>query len=413
MNKYKKIILDNNIPLYLYVNPSMKNTFVSYNVLYGSSGLWFNFNNNGKDYNVISGYAHYLEHLLGEHCQFGNMYDNFQRRLQDANAYTAHNVTSYHFKGSTDIEKSIKELIISMEKPVFNKKDVEATRHAIIEEAASYCDNYGVLLVDMTENNLYSGFNKFDNTFSPIGNRETTSLITIDELYDCYNAFYTDNNKFIVIAGNVEEERIVDLLNNVYSNIAPHESHLLLPNIDFSEIKKTSDILYRDVDMSISSLGVKIKKPDDISMKKFNYCMSVIRNHLFNSKDYNDLNKSGMIDSFEYGYFTYVKDYINFIQSFATNNKKECCEILLELLSKKDITEKEYLLTQRGIIASEMRSIDDKYEYIKSFPQKMDYTDSFSDSDFFSSVDYNEFMDTISNFDFSNYTIGELKRIKK
>ena len=61
MNKFKKIILNNGIPLYLCVDPSMKRTYVSYNVNYGSSGEWFNFNNEGKDYSVISGYAHYIE----------------------------------------------------------------------------------------------------------------------------------------------------------------------------------------------------------------------------------------------------------------------------------------------------------------------------------------------------------------
>ena len=391
----------------------MKNVFVSYNVLYGSSGLWFNYNNNGKDYSVISGYAHYLEHLLGEHCQFGNMYENFQRRLQYANAYTASNVTSYYFKGTNDIEKSIEELIIAMEMPVFDKKDVESTRHAIEEESASYCDNYGVLLVDMVENNLYSGFNKFDATLSPIGNRETTKSITIEDLYNCYNAFYTDNNKFLVIAGNVDEEKIVDLLNKVYSNITPHKSHLSLPSIDYTNIKKISDVIYRDVDTSISSLGVKVKKPNSISMKQFNYCMSVIKNYLINSKQYNDLNKKQIVDSFEYSYFTNIGDYINFIQSFITKDKDICCEKLLQLLSKREISKKQYELVQKGIIAGEIRNMDDKYNYIKEFPQKIYYTDSYYDTDFYNSINYSEFMDTISLFDFGKYTIGEVKSLKK
>ena len=413
MNRYKKIFLNNDIPLYLCIDFSMKNVFVSYNVLYGSSGLWFNYNNNGKDYSVISGYAHYLEHLLGEHCQFGNMYENFQRRLQYANAYTASNVTSYYFKGTNDIEKSIEELIIAMEMPVFDKKDVESTRHAIEEESASYCDNYGVLLVDMVENNLYSGFNKFDATLSPIGNRETTKSITIEDLYNCYNAFYTDNNKFLVIAGNVDEEKIVDLLNKVYSNITPHKSHLSLPSIDYTNIKKISDVIYRDVDTSISSLGVKVKKPNSISMKQFNYCMSVIKNYLINSKQYNDLNKKQIVDSFEYSYFTNIGDYINFIQSFITKDKDICCEKLLQLLSKREISKKQYELVQKGIIAGEIRNMDDKYNYIKEFPQKIYYTDSYYDTDFYNSINYSEFMDTISLFDFGKYTIGEVKSLKK
>ena len=103
MNRFKKIILDNGIPLYLCVDPTMKKVFVSYNLKYGSSGKWFVFNNNGNDYHVITGYAHYLEHLLGEHSKFGDMYRNFDKRFQSANAYTGMNETSYHFNGKDNI----------------------------------------------------------------------------------------------------------------------------------------------------------------------------------------------------------------------------------------------------------------------------------------------------------------------
>ncbi len=413
MNKFKKIILNNNIPLYLCIDPSMKNTFVSYNVNYGSSGLWFNFNNRGKDYKVTSGYAHYLEHLLGEHSMFGNMYENFDRRMQNANAYTSQNHTSYHFKGLKDIEKSIEELIMSIDSPVFESKDVEATRHAIEEEASSYCDNPGVLLVDMVDNNLYRGFDKFDSTYSPIGNRQTTRDITLEDLRNCYDAFYSDDKKYLVIAGNVDEKRIVDLLNNIYSKIKPHKSTLVMPSIDFSGIKEKDATVYRDVDTPISSLGVKVRKPDYLSMKEFNYCMNIIKKYLFNSRAYNNLNKSGIVDSFEYGYLTNVGDYINFIQSFTTSKKEECCKRLYELLSKKEITAKEYDLAKKELIASEIRNMEKKYNYVENFPGRLYYTQDYSDSEFYRSIDYEEFMSSISSFDFSEYTIGEVKRLSR
>ena len=85
MDNFKKIILNNGIPLYLRVDPTMKKVFVSYNIKYGSSGEWFKFNNNGQDYNVSNGYAHYLEHLLGEHSKYGDMYRNFDKRYYKSN----------------------------------------------------------------------------------------------------------------------------------------------------------------------------------------------------------------------------------------------------------------------------------------------------------------------------------------
>ena len=238
MNKFKKIILDNGIPLYLIVDPSMKQTVFSYNVNYGSSGDWFNFNYNGEDYRVISGYAHYLEHLLSEHSKFGDICEMNQRRMNTSIAYTAPYVTSYRIIGRNDMEKSIEDFIIAYEEPVFTSDDVESSRHAIQEEASSYSDDSATLLNHAIERNLYSGFDKYDETLSPIGDGETTRMITEDNLHTCYNAFYNDENKFLIIAGNVDEKRIVDLLNNVYAKIRPHKSSLILPTIDYSGIRQ-------------------------------------------------------------------------------------------------------------------------------------------------------------------------------
>ena len=48
MNKFKKVYLDNGIPVYLDRDPSKKNLFFSYNVKYGSDGKWFKFNYDGS-----------------------------------------------------------------------------------------------------------------------------------------------------------------------------------------------------------------------------------------------------------------------------------------------------------------------------------------------------------------------------
>lgn len=80
VNNYKKIILDNGIPLYLYQDTSMKQVFVNYIVKYGFSGEFFKFNLDGKDYDVGAGYAHYLEHLLLESSQYGDLTNYFSRK---------------------------------------------------------------------------------------------------------------------------------------------------------------------------------------------------------------------------------------------------------------------------------------------------------------------------------------------
>lgn len=413
MNKFKKIILNNGIPLYLCVDPSMKRTYVSYNVNYGSSGEWFNFNNEGKDFSVISGYAHYIEHLLGEHGKYGCMYNNFDQRFQRANAFTAMNLTSYHFNGRDEIEKSIKELIETIDTPVFDDKDVDATRHAIEEESSSFVDDTDYVLTGLIERNLYGGFDLFDETYSPIGNRETTKQITTQELYDCYNAFYSDDKKFIVIAGNVEEERIVDLLNNIYTNIKPHKSSLVLPELDYDSIRSRDEIIHGDLDIPKVGLGIKFEKDPSVSANELYYAAYIVRNSLNDSNEMRALKNDKLYDVFVSSYFNNVNDNLDFLMGFVSNEKEKLVDSLLEILSKKDISKEEYELAKKSIIAAEQRSMDSKYGYLKNIPEIINRTDGQSVIDLYQSIDYDRFQEVLSTLDFDNYTVGEIKRLSK
>ncbi len=414
MNKFKKIILDNGIPLYLCVDPTMKKVFVSYNLKYGSSGKWFVFNNNGNNYHVIPGYAHYLEHLLGEHSKFGDMYRNFCNRFQRANAYTGMNGTSYHFNGKDNIEKSLEELIVAIDTPVFNQKDVDATRHAIEEESASRIDDASKNLLGLIERNLYNGFELFDKTLSPIGNRETTKQITLDGLYDCYNAFYSNDKKYIIIGGNIDEQRIVDFLNNIYSKMTPHNSSLILPELDFDSIRCKSEIINGDLDIPKVGLGMKFKKNNSVSLRELYYVLYLIRNNLLDSSELKDLEKKGVYDVLDFSYISLVNDYIDYSFGFISKEKDSLISGVLDLLSKREISKKDYELAKKGLIATELRSMENKYNHLKNFPlSKIDLTEDYSDCDFYQAIDYNRFMEIVSSLDFSNYTIGEVKRLKK
>ena len=57
--------------------------------------------------------------------------------------------------------------------------------------------------------------------------------------------------------------------------------------------------------------------------------------------------------------------------------------------------------------------MEDKYDYIENFSQKSYYSEDYSDVDFYKSIDYNTFMDTIYKLDFSNYTTSEMKQTLK
>jgi hypothetical protein len=148
-------------------------------------------------------------------------------------------------------------------------------------------------------------------------------------------------------------------------------------------------------------------------MKKFDYIMTILQKNSYQSKASNDLNRRGILSSTSYCYLTNVDDYINFIISFTTPDKDMCTQQLLELFSKKDISKKDYELLQKVMVASEVRAMENKYEYIQNFPDNIYCTDTYSDIDFYQSVSFDEFREILEALDFSQYTVGEVKQFVK
>ncbi len=414
MNNYKKIILNNGIPLYLYSDKSLKQVMVNYIIKYGSSGRWFKFELNGKKYNVLPGYAHYLEHLLGEHSKNGNVFSRFDDRHYNANAYTSSNHTSFHFCGVNDIKESIKELIEAVDDPVFDDKAVNKCRHAIEEEAASNMDEVDMVAVNMVEKNLFADFDEYDKTLSSIGSRATTRKINTETLYTCYDAFYTDDNKVLAIAGNIDEKKLVDYLNYIYSNIKEHKRKVVLPQYNYDPIRKRYEEVRANIEQDIHSMAIKFKILDDFSKQDLYFSIIFLMDYLLSYENdfYLYLRNKGLIDVLQYSYSKWEGDYLSFIHSFFSNKPEDYYGELLRKLNKRDLSKEEFELIKKGLISEEVRDLDDKYYSIGDFGNRMSYTEDYSRVDSFKRFNYERFREILESLDFGKYTFGRVRKLK-
>lgn len=412
MRNYKKIILEKGIPLYLYNDPSMKQVFCGYTIKYGSDGKWFDFELDGKKYHVTSGHAHFLEHLLGEHSVNGNIFSNLIERHCEANAYTSMDHTTFHFTGVKDTDKSIKEIIEAVEKPVFDNKDVEQSRKAIVEEASSCMDNPRKLALALTKKNLYASYDKFDDTLSSIGDRKINNNISIDNLKICYDAFYRDDNKVLVLAGNFDEARIVDYVNGILANCPKHKSNLILPNYDLEPIRKTEDTLDKKVMIDYNTIGFKLKKPEGVSLRDFQFVTDMYNEYIFGtgSRFVKIAKGKKILDSIQAYFFGPYEEYTNYVHSFLSSNPELYYEELLYELNNKNVTLENFELLKKSFIADDIRSLDDKYKIPKSFGQTMNYSTDYSQSEFYRSKTYEEFKEILDNIDYNVYTKVKIKR---
>ena len=412
MREYKKIILNNGIPLYLNNDPSCKQAIVNYVIKYGSNGDWYKFELDGKHYNVRPGVAHLLEHLLGERSKYGDIYSRITNKNSNANAYTDGSHTSFWFQGSKEIKESVKELIECIDDPVFDEEDIRLTKKAIEREISSYTDDYRELCDHLVLRNLYGDFELFPKSLSSIGRKIDNKNITIDEVKACYDAFYTDDRKVLAITGSFDEKELVDYLNEIYSNLKTHKSRLILPEYDYSLTRKEKDYITRNIDYDLSGLGIKIKKPVDMTDKEFLYTISFITSLLFNSdSNFNEyLRSEGYVDRIKSYHFDRLKEYGNYALTCVSSKPDEYFKRILDKINSNDMIKGEFDLIKRTLLSEEVRGYDSKYDNTKYFGYKMSYTEDYDDIKGYREFDYDRFKSNVDRLDFSTISKAKVKR---
>ncbi len=249
--------LKNGIDVYLYKTNKTKNFYITISVKYGARVTKYKVNN--EIFNVIPGSAHFLEHkvmALSENKEIS-------KRINDlgslANAWTSYYGTNYNIFGSQNIEENLRLLLDIFYNTDINEKNVNEEKGIIGEEVDMYKDNIDYLLSDHLFNNL---FNKSYIKNTVVGERTDLEKISAKELNRIYNDFYVPNNTFIVIAGNFDEESIMNLLNDYMDKlklkpktipkiIKPREDNFV--NVPYEEIKK-------DVENDRVKYAIKINK---------------------------------------------------------------------------------------------------------------------------------------------------------
>ena len=199
--------LDNGLDIYLLPYGDKKNYYISYATKYGSDIL--NFKVDGKNYIPPLGVAHYLEHKMFEEPNGEDPFTFFSYSGSDGNASTSYDSTQYICYGTKKFGENLRYLLKFVNNPYFTRENVEKEKGIISEEIHMYNDIPDYQLeMKLRENLFHSSPRKYDIA----GTIEEIKRITKDDLYHCYNAFYTPNNMFILIAGSFDVGEAVSII---------------------------------------------------------------------------------------------------------------------------------------------------------------------------------------------------------
>lgn len=407
MNKLEKVELENGLTIYLYEDKRRHSTFFQFITKFG--GTTKNFKVNGKTYHMQDGIAHLLEHYIVECNNQGNFLKKLGEKQMNTNAFTHNLMTRFYFEAVVDVEYGINTLLNGIYDIDFSEEKLEKIKKPIFQEIRGKSNN------KFYHSNIEQISSLFHNmNFRSIGGTiEEIEKTTVNDVKICYDTFYQPKNQIIVIGGNFNRESILELINAFYKDKDFSENNFeIIKNTNDDTIRRKEATVYFPTPQEYVEIAYKI------NISKFSPKERVTLDfYLHNfytmyfgvtSTIYNELVKDKIITTGISSGHTIFDDYlIMFIGTFTDSKdvfiKKITDEMKILNKFKEDIFNLEkqsslvsITLRDENIMHTLMPFVDNLICY--DYP----YLDTKEDIE---SLNYLQFVDTIKNFDFSNYTI--------
>ena len=283
--------LDNGLQVYIVPFKNKNNYFVSYFTKFGSLILDFYSEEEKKMIKVPDGIAHFLEHKMFEQEDGMDPFEFFAQSGTGCNASTSYKVTRYYFNGNDKLYENLNYLIDYVNSPYFTDENVEKEKGIICEEINMLKDNPEWFAEEEIQRMLYH-----KHTFRiPIaGTCESVRTITKEDLYHTYNAFYNPNNMYLLIGGDVDNDKVMDIIKN-------NEKLNSITKREIPEVKKVNEPL------KVSN-KYQVLELENVTTNKLGYALKLDIN-TFKEKDNFELSLYiGMILNILYGSTSTFKD---------------------------------------------------------------------------------------------------------
>lgn len=165
----------------------------------------------GKEYHAPAGVAHFLEHKLFE-LPGRDVSAEFAEMGANVNAFTSYDLTAYYFTCSDRFGENLQLLLEFVSTPYFTEESV-TREQGIIDQEIGMCEDspdsrdFELLMEQMYVNHPIH--------IPILGSRESIREITPQVLSLCHRAFYTPANMVLCVIGDVDENEVVRIANDV------------------------------------------------------------------------------------------------------------------------------------------------------------------------------------------------------
>ncbi len=282
------------LDIFIWKMEDYSTTHALFGTKYGSINTKFKTKDEPDFITVPNGIAHYLEHKLfeNEDCDVFKLY---AKTGASANAYTSFDKTAYLFSCTDNVYDSLEILLSFVQNPYFTEETVRKEQGIIGQEIRMYDDNAGWRVFFNMLGGLYHNHPvKIDIA----GTVESIAEINADLLYKCYYTFYNLNNMVLSIAGNVDEDKVLEMCDRLLKQGGNPE--LVTAFEDEPETVYQKEVIQKlEIAMPMFHVGFKAKPEKGIEAVRAeietNFVLSLLADE--SSEFYKNLYDDGIINT--------------------------------------------------------------------------------------------------------------------
>ncbi len=403
--------LANGLEVIMLPYANKKNYFISYATKYGSEITKFIPAGEKREIKVPDGIAHFLEHKMFEQEDGVDPFTFFSESGTGSNASTSFDYTQYICYGTKEFAKNLRYLLNFVNKPFYTDENVEKEKGIISEELKMYEDIPEFKLEMKLRENIY---HKHPRRVDIGGSINEILKITKEDLYSCYNSFYSPNNMFVVIVGNFDKMEAIEIIRDVVGPII-NKGEAVVSKVkeDISVRQKYEEINHL---VQVPKIGVGIKvdcskmKLDNVNQDLYLTMITTLlfgASSLFREKARN----KKLLNNF-YTEWESIENIKTFYIMASSDCPKELLHEIEEEVKNYSFTEDDFERMKKVWIANEVRMIDDIDSTVQNvFNEYLKYDRVLSEKiDLIKKMDYKTLLKVYEMIDFENKSVVVMRK---
>lgn len=351
--------LENGLEVVMIPMENKKNYFITYATRFGSDITSFATNNSKKEKKYPDGIAHFLEHKMFEQEDGVDPFTFFSESGTGSNASTSFDYTQYICYGTKNFKENLRYLIKFVNSPFYTDENVEKEKGIIAEEIKMYEDVPDFKLEMRLRENLFSSLPRRVDIGGSI---KEINKITKEDLYNCYNNFYTPNNMFIIIVGNFNVKEASKIISEELELKENVKTPKIKEIIEKKQVRLKKEEITGNIEIPKVAFGLKqsIKDFAEYDKVDLDLYLSMISKILFGSSSTfkenaieNNLLNNLYIDSEDAG------DYKIFFLMADSNNPEKLLKEIKKEIKAETLDQETFERMKKVSIANEVRISDD------------------------------------------------------